>query len=240
MEHKISGAVHPGRQHLAEGRPCQDRIRMARGRNVVCCALADGAGSRPSSQLGAECVTRTVTELLAQDFERLWALEEPLVIERILACCTQALRELEHPIYDLACTLEFCGAHMDGRYLAGHLGDGVMILEQCGETSVFSYPENGEYQNETCFITEEDAKEYLRIKRGRWNEGGVLLLMSDGMADSLFQYSTQTPAKVCGTLAEWIRDGDEEQVSQALAENMQTVFSKHTADDMSLILLCWQ
>ena len=240
MEYKVSQAVCAGTRHQAEGLPCQDRTSTERSGDVICCALADGAGSRSSSEVGAACVTRFVSGLFCQAFEALWAMEDGALARRITELCCAALARQAPPIYDLACTLLFCAAHRDGRFLAGHLGDGIMILEQGGQLSVFSPPENGAYRNETFFITGEDASEHLRIRRGVWAQPGTLLMMSDGTAESLYHYATQAPAPACRILAQWLREGDEETVSAALGENMEQIFSAHTGDDMSLILLNWQ
>lgn len=114
-----------------------------------------------------------------------------------------------------------------------HVGDD-------GALSVFSPPENGAYQNETFFLTAPDAAEHLRLRRGRSEGPGALLLMSDGMSESLYQYATGTPAPACRKVAQWLRDGDEEAVSQALEQNMKQVFSLRTGDDLSLAAVCWE
>lgn len=240
MEYKVSRAVCTGRHHRQEEIPCQDRVAVRREGPVVCCALADGAGSRIRSELGAECVTQAATELLSDRFEALWTMEDAPLGGVVIDHCIQALSRLEPPICELACTLLFCAAHRDGRFLAGHLGDGVMIREESGTLSVFSPPDNGAYQNETYFITGKDAAEHLRIRRGRWMAEGTLLLMSDGTADSLYHYADGTPAAACQTLAAWLRDGEESVISQALQDNLERTFSKRTGDDMSLILLSWR
>lgn len=214
---------------------------MLRGEAVLACALADGAGSRTSSHIGAECVTQCVCEFLCKRFDELWTMAPAAISSLLVRECIAALEQMEPPIYELACTLLFFAGHQDGRFLSGHLGDGVQIyVSGEGEATVFSPPENGEYQNETFFITADDAAAHLRLRRGTWHEAGSLLLMSDGMADSLYQHNSGSPARACVTLAEWLRDGDEAVISQALAENMERIFSRHTLDDMSLVLLSWQ
>ena len=64
--------------------------------------------------------------------------------------------------------------------------------------------------------------------------------MSDGTADSLYRYADGTPAAACLTLAAWLRDGEEEIISQALRDNLEGTFANRTSDDMSLILLSWE
>ena len=108
-----------------------------------------------------------------------------------------------------------------------------------GSTEVFSPPENGVYQNETYFITAEDAADHLRLRRGTLPPAGAVLLMSDGMAESLYQRTTGVPASACKRMAQWLLEGEEETVSQALADNMEHIFSQRSGDDLSLVLLAW-
>ncbi len=241
LEYKCSFASAAGVSHQTQNIPCQDRTCVLRGEAVLACALADGAGSRASSHIGAECVTQCVCEFLSKQFDALWTMPPDAISSLLVRECTAALEQMEPPIYELACTLLFFAGHQDGRFLSGHLGDGVQIyVPDEGAASVFSPPENGEYQNETFFITSDDAAAHLRLRQGVWHGAGSLLLMSDGMADSLYQHNSGIPARACVTLAEWLRDGDEAVISQALAENMERIFSRHTADDMSLVLLSWR
>ena len=240
MEYKVSWAAAAGRRHRQENIPCQDHVTVLRDKEVICCALADGAGSRSNSHLGAQCVTQTVAHQMTQYFEALWELDDAALAAEVISSCVQALSQLEPPIYELVSTLLFCAAHQDGRFLAGHLGDGVMVLEQSHTLSVFSPPENGEYQNETYFITGPDAQQHLRLRRGAWMEPGTLLMMSDGTADSLYHYADRTPAPACQTLAGWLRDGEETVISQAIQDNLEGPFARRTSDDMSLIVLNWQ
>lgn len=239
MEFKMSFASCTGRYHRSAGIPCQDKIHVFRGGNVCCAALADGAGSRENSDVGAECVTDHISRLLCVRFEELLAMENEALARQLIRECLEALEEQEPPIYELASTLLFFAAHRDGRFLAGHLGDGIQILVEEGRCSVFSLPENGNFENETFFTTEDRAEEHLRLKRGLLTVPGALLLMSDGMSCSLYQAGTGTPASGCCTIAAWLRDGEEGVISQALENNMERIFSAHSSDDLSLAVVAW-
>lgn len=241
MRYRSSAAAMSGSAHQAKGIPCQDKVFVVRDGPVLACALADGAGSRSSSDLGAACITRFVSRLLHERFDELWEMPREALAPWLVRECITALEQVGPPVYELACTLLFFAGHWDGRFLSGHLGDGVQIhLTEAGELRVFSPPENGAYRNETYFITSDDAAAHLRLRRGVWKGAGALLLMSDGMADSLYNYESGTPAPACRTLAGWLREGEEDVITQALLKNMSRTFSRHTSDDMSLLLLTWQ
>lgn len=239
VQYKISTGLCTGISHLRQGLPCQDRIAVKKTETVVAGVLADGAGSCRHSDIGADCVTKAAADLLFAHFESLWLQKPETRGKRILNACMQALCRQSYPVCDMACTLLFFAAHQDGRFLAGHLGDGVIILEQRNELSVFSRPENGAQPNETFFVTSADALMHLRIYQGRWSGTGAFFLMSDGTADSLYHYSDQMPAAACRTIASWLRNGSEDVISQALEMNMKQRLSANTADDMSILVCSW-
>ena len=240
MEYKASLAVRTGRYHEAQGVLCQDRAEVFRENGTVCAALADGAGSRASSHVGAACVTHHISRLVCREFEELWAMADGPLARYLTESCIRELSRQKQPTNDLACTLLFFAGRPDGRFLSGHLGDGIQIRITGGTASVFSPPENGDYQNETYFITTEDAASRLRLRRGILPPSGALLMMSDGMAESLYQRDTATPAAACLRMASWLQEGEEDVISQALAENMDRVFSRHSRDDLSLVILAWE
>lgn len=240
MEYKISYAVHTGRYHQADGIPGQDKVYLCRNEQAACAALADGAGSRRNSGAGAECVTRHVSRLLAEEFDALWDMTDAALTAHLIRECVQVLMEQAPPIYELASTLLFFAGHRDGRFLSGHLGDGVQVLVEQDRMEIFSPPENGEYQNETYFITAADADRHLRLRRGTLNSPGALLLMSDGMAESLYKKDTGTPAPACRTIAGWLHGGEEDTISEALEDNMERIFSEHSGDDLSLAVVVWK
>lgn len=239
MNYKISWVVQTGAYHTAQGIPCQDQVYVCREGDTVCAALADGAGSRERSHIGAACVTRVVAQLACAEFARWWDWGEEELAGYLLCRCLEELERQSPPIYELASTLLFFAADGEGRYLSGHLGDGVQIRVMPERTEVFSPPENGAFENETYFLTEEDALEHFRLRRGRLEEVGGLLLMSDGMADSLYQRSTGTPAKACSTMVRWLQEGDEAVITQALEENTRRFFVERSGDDLSLVVLAW-
>ena len=240
MEYKVSWAVRTGALHVSQNLPGQDRIRVCREAGTVCVALADGAGSRENSHLGAECVTNAVSQLLCREFDSLWELAPAQRRVQILEHCLRALECLTPPVYELASTLLFFAADGNGRFLSGHLGDGVQILVDRRGSQVFSPPENGAYQNETYFLTGTDAAEHFRLRQGRLEIPGVLLLMSDGVGESLYQYKTVQPTPACGTIARWLQEGEAEVITQALEKNMEQAFAAHSADDLSLAVIAWR
>lgn len=240
MQYKVSRAWYPGTDHILRNVPCQDWVVTRRGDDIVSAVLADGAGSRPNSQIGAECVTAAVSQLLQRDFQTLWEMPRRERGAFLLDACKKRLEQERFPLNELSSTLQFFAGARDGRYLSGNLGDGLQILVETDSLTVFSPQENGLYQNETFFITDIDAVDHLRLKEGELPSSGAVLLMSDGMAQSLYQHDTGEPAPACETMARWLEEGDEEVISQALEQNMRLRFSKHSRDDLSLAIITWR
>ena len=239
MEFEASSAVYAGRFHRAAGSPCQDRTAFARTDRAVCAALADGAGSRAHSEVGAACATAIAARLLSSRFDALWALSDEALRAELMEQCLAELSRETLPLRELACTLLFFAAHRDGRFLAGHIGDGVIVLSDA-ESRVLSTPENGDTLSETYFLTGADAAEHLRVYRGTLPPEGTALLMSDGMAESLYRRFDGSPAPACGRIAQWLHEGDPQVVDQALAAHMEKTFSRRSDDDLSLIAVAWE
>ena len=238
MEFKISLARVTGSDHGLHNIPCRDKTAVFAGDDYTTAALADGAGSRPYSHIGAELATVAVASKLYVRFEDFWEYEPHMVATGAWVEATNAMLNEPYSLYDQACTLLFVAIAEDGRYISGHIGDGVQILvDPNGEMRTFSPPENGEYENETWFITGDDAVEHLRIQKGTLQAGSTLLMMSDGTAKSLYQTSTGEPAPACRTIARWLKEKEEDEVSFLLEKNMNEVFWSRTSDDMSLIVI---
>lgn len=240
MQYKISSAMATGTLHSQSGLDIEDRVHICRTDTVICGVLADGAGSRASSALGAETVTEAMAQLLSEAFEEQWALSPGQRANCWVNHCLTALERQTPPLYDMGCTLLCYAAHKDGRYLSGHIGDGIMVLYSEGELLTFSDPENGAYPNETYLVTDEDAVVHLRLQQGCRSAGGTLLMMSDGTADSLYIHAEKKPATACRIMAQWLQEGDEDTISQVLQNHLEQLFSRYTHDDMSLIMIDWK
>ncbi|MBR6726681.1 MAG: protein phosphatase 2C domain-containing protein, partial [Clostridia bacterium] len=202
---KQCGIAVQGKDHIGAGVPCQDNVAAASQNGVHAIALSDGGGSRRFSQIGSEHATRAVCRLLVEKFDDFYIrmdkiknghpkAEKMLLRLRleILDAVIDALRAQvtpERALPDFGCTLQFA-AVKDGRYFAGHVGDGVIAalyqrgLERCVE--VLSHPENGDGPNITFFVTDHNAKDHLRLVHGECFQLEGILMMSDGPEEVLY------------------------------------------------------
>lgn len=228
---------------MATSTPCQDYVAARNAKGMSCVALADGAGSRAHSEIGAQEAVKATLRFLGRNFDALFTLasEEPALVARnVLEECRRAInrkaRVLGVAADELACTLMFV-AHKDGRYLAGHLGDGIIAMEtESGFIEVLSHPDNGEYVNTTTFVTEPNAESRTRIFAGT-HSAPAFAVMSDGTAESLYLRSTRRPAGALTKLFQWARELSKGKAEGILADNLEQVFAKRTTDDCSIGLL---
>lgn len=263
-----------GRAHISTQTPCQDQVFRAEhldGSVVV--ALADGAGSAQFSHYGADAVVRYASAWVAEHFDQLFRatsnvkrvrtqLVHDLQSElsriarrglRVTASDRERLSlpsKSEQPLVpcamrDLASTLLLV-AIKDERYIALHLGDGLVGIEIRSargqlRTRVLGAPDNGEHANETQFITSEKAAERLRMYRGRISttkrDLAGFILMSDGPEAVLYHKLTQALAPACAKLLQGCRDIPAIEMQTQLTATLRDVIAPRTHDDCSIVLL---
>ena len=250
MWHILTSSVK-GRSHRRNSAPLQDRTCVLREKGVIAAALADGAGSAAKSQEGADAAVKATCDFLCQNFETLYRAETPLALRR--AVLTQArdaverrARELNVPVRDLACTL-MAVAVKDDRYLIIHVGDGVIAYQKKEMVKVASVPCNGEFANNTVFLTSSDALRRCKVYKGVQPELEGFCLMSDGSGAALYNKRKERSAPILKILFQQAQMLNRDVASEILEKIMQRIVAVRTQDDCSVILLtregsrfgCW-
>lgn len=99
-------------------------------------------------------------------------------------------------VQDLAST--FLAVAVSGeRFIAVHVGDGVIGYLKAGALKVISAPDNVGIANQTTFVTSESASASMRLLRGSTTDVSGFLMMSDGAETTLFNQRTQQLANAC-------------------------------------------
>lgn len=182
MPWRVYGASAIGKGHIDGGLPCQDAFGNASGSERLVAVVCDGAGSASNSDIGAKACADVVCSFLATGAGDLATACEPFVIEQAVetarAQIDRRALELALPARELACTLVGAVLFGQGGCLF-HIGDGMAVVELADGTSVLSLPENGEYANETYFVTNDDWRTHLRITPFS-GQIRCLALLSDG------------------------------------------------------------
>ena len=252
---KQCGTAVQGVDHIHANVPCQDSVAFAAANGVYAIALSDGGGSRKFSHVGSEQATRAACELLVEHFEDYYSRLELIsagdgksakILLRlrleILDAVLNAMRtqvNAERTLYDFGCTLQFA-AVKDGRYIAGHIGDGVIAaIYQRGlkrSVEVLSHPENAGAPNVTFFVTDHDAEAHLRLSHGECRHLEGILMMSDGPEEVLYSAvggMHQNTQKLFDNFA-GVRRAE---YTVALQKFLSGNIAKHSFDDLSLNLL---
>jgi len=189
MKWKVFLASATGKHHLDGNLPCQDSGHYVVVDDVLIGVVCDGAGSASQGHGGSDFLARKLPELLAQAVAAgQFALQAPSQYrDRLLAIIQSARAQLEEiarsrqlALRDFACTLVGCISSREGGCFF-HIGDGFAVHRRDTGESVLSQPENGEYADETYFVTDESWQEYLRVTPlSQISRGGLIGLMSDG------------------------------------------------------------
>ncbi len=182
----VCSAAAIGSSHLDIGLPCQDACASACDGDLLVAVVCDGAGSRARSDTGAQLMSQEiVTQLLAslrggevalssvKDLQPLFATAIGTARDRLVVRAVEDHCALE----DYAATVVGVVADAAGGVFF-HIGDGIGAALAPGGSCVISTPENGEYANETYFVTGQDWLAHLRITP--FTGPADVLLMSDG------------------------------------------------------------
>ncbi|HYA75823.1 MAG TPA: PP2C family serine/threonine-protein phosphatase [Burkholderiaceae bacterium] len=247
MKWKVFFASATGKYHLTSNIPCQDAGHFVVMGDVLIGAVCDGAGSASQGQAGADFFAKTVTELIAESVKakELVPGAQPEYREQLRALIERARARLgeiaasqELELRDFSCTLVGCISSPEEGCLF-HIGDGFAVyLRDTGE-SVVSQPENGEYADQTYFVTDKDWQEHLRVTQFREvNRGGLIGLMSDGASPfAINRMRTGFYRPFIDPVATFLSSATEQNGNQALQKVLEDEKTHAiTTDDKTLLL----
>jgi hypothetical protein len=187
-----------GTSHLESNLPCQDRCEVAvvaDGR-VAIAVLADGAGSASQAERGAELVCAALMDAIVNDVAATYDLAtiSDVTIRSWLADARAHIAaeaaERDHDLRDYAATALACVASA-GHTICLQLGDGGIVVREPGDPFVVAiWPENGEYANQTFFVTDDDALDRLAI--ARFDRVDDLIVFSDGLSRLALDHASRT------------------------------------------------
>lgn len=191
---KIASASVPGFDHLDNGVPCQDAYAyLETDKKVIICALCDGAGSAQNAELGSKVISEAIVRNIWQGiknsnkpidiFLQKDSVESEIImaIEHTRTNMMQLFQCDNSGLSDFHSTLIGVVASLNGGVIF-HVGDGCAFSSKFNELrdSSISSPQNGEYANETYFVTQENWKNHLRFIFFDANFD-FIVLMSDGV-----------------------------------------------------------
>ena len=235
-------AAHAGRRHIEKEACCEDVALASIEDDVAIVVVSDGAGSAPHSAEGAAVAAQTTIDVLRSTMP--W-IDADAVRESLATTCMAEMSkragEIGSDVHDLAATLAFVAVNQE-RYLAGNLGDGLVVATRSGSAGpgkprVLIGQDRGEFVNETVFLTSSDAVGRISVVQGKADSYDGFAVMSDGAADRLFRRSDGTLAPLLDRLFSTFEEMTSSEVMQWLDESVMPIMM--TQDDYSLgILRC--
>lgn len=231
-----------GRCHIREDIPCQDKtIARCFFDNTYAIALSDGAGSARLSEIGAQITCETVVRELANGFDCCWNSEDLILIKKrilsaIIAEIIDAANECNNPLNEYASTL-LAVVVKDDKYIAIHIGDGVIGCIRNQKTSVISAPSNGEFANVTTFVTSASALENMRLYKGTTDGMNMFVLFSDGAQQCLYNKATNELAPAIDSIYRSSFHYSDDDFQIELDDTLAEVIRNETMDDCSIALL---
>lgn len=242
MSWKVFAASAKGSSHVTGGLPCQDASAFQHRGEWLMAVVCDGAGSAASSHVGSTVICAQVIEKLSAQADVLASLDAAdfdSLITEILGEVRDGLdahaRIAKADLRDYAATV--VGAVMGPTHgWFFHIGDGLGVARHAdGDT--LSLPENGEYANETYFLSGSQWRDHLRITPID-QPTSRLMLMSDGAMPFVMAKGHQAVyAPFVDPVERFLRDADENVGAKALAATLDDPRTcEITSDDKTLLI----
>tara|TARA_R110002051_G_scaffold174602_2_gene244819 strand:+ start:9128 stop:9916 length:789 start_codon:yes stop_codon:yes gene_type:complete len=239
---KVAGSAIEGINHEKLGLKCQDYVHCFHYKDLSLISLSDGAGSYRHSALGAKLACEFTGNYFKDNYQSIFKKKDTEIkndfIKNLQKALFRSATKNNLAIRQLSSTLLFIVMYNE-QYILGHIGDGVIGLNHKNSPLVLSKPKNAEYANQTFFTTSKNIKTHFELYKRDidFENNSGFILMSDGTAKSLYDFSTNKFSLGVKKLFEWIKFLDEKEMKNLLYVNQKNVFRKKTIDDCSIVMM---
>lgn len=243
-----------GTSHEATNTNCQDSsvctiLEDKQGKKILVAVISDGAGSAKVSEIGSSLVCslfvdeiraylETGNEIrdLGREFYEEWILRVHSEID-IRAEAMQLSKR------DFACT--FLSAVLtDEIGFFAQIGDGAIVMNSPEEPDTYNWefwPQQGEYENTTYFITENNAIQKLMFSPRQGKACTEIAMFTDGIQRLVLHYESRTVhSPFLQPFFKILRNQDEsstERYTSSLAAFLNSdKVNERTDDDKTLLL----
>lgn len=244
---KAGGISVTGFSHIEADIPCQDaNAYKVRRDGWLVAAVSDGAGSAKFSHIGAETYVSAVVDRFAEDPNLPEQSEDGIIadLKEVIDATTRSFvinyvpedegEDVSQSDFAATIIVVICNKNGGAFY---HVGDGAGVVLELGDfnQAVVSKPQNGEYANETYFLTMENWQDYLRVTPFE-APFDTVLLMSDGVTAMAMTKGCEAPfGSFVQPVINYLKSAEPKIGQQALKntlvrEQVKTV----TGDDKSL------
>jgi serine/threonine protein phosphatase PrpC len=194
-----------GTSHHRDGKPCQDYsscevLADKHNHEVLVAVASDGAGSAKYSQIGSSLIcslfiaeikayleAQNEVQELSREFYEEWIMKTQQQVK-------EKAEGLGLSARDFACTF-LSAVSTDDCALFAQVGDGAIVVDSPEELETYSWqfwPQQGEYENTTFFVTEARAAEKLQFSRRLGQTCDEVALFSDGLQRLALHYQSQS------------------------------------------------
>lgn len=243
-----------GTSHARTGLQCQDsclctELYLRDGSSLIVALAADGAGTAQKAGLGSSLAISFFNEALTEHFSTGGLIEDvsrDLVVKLIKQLQAFLLTQAEAERIDLRhfATTLLVAIIGDDSSVFFQIGDGAIVVsdrEQPDDYSWVFWPQQGQYVNQTHFVTDEDVLENIDYAYVTQAIDDVAMF-TDGIQTIALHFQTQTahapffkamfkPLRV--NKAGYLQD-----LSSSLAAYLDSAaVNQRTDDDKSLVLI---
>ncbi len=247
----IAGVSAIGSAHIAAGKPCEDFHILSPSHvdddwQIAC--IADGAGSVPYGKDGAVRVCEHFVTYISRcrsegmDLEGLSKESAEEWLETYRRDLQQWAEQSQTRVHEYACTF-LAVVIGEGSAVFIQIGDGAIVVRgsEARQYNVIFWPVQGEYANQTTFVTSETAIECLQHMRVSQPDIDAVALFTDGLQRLCLDYLKKAAhAPFFEKMFRRLKDfpsGEVEQFSDELQSFLlsDTVMQR-TDDDKTIVL----
>jgi hypothetical protein len=171
---RVFSASTTGKRNLDEGAGGQDASHWIVTGDRMVAVVCDGAGSVREGRAGSDFMARALAEELERSLQQhalaaVIAVDPGSGLESTIRGAIETVPRGSPILRTRAASRSTIFVHARRmRCVAGggcffHIGDGFAIQQTPAGDSVLSQPENGEYADETYFVTDENWQTHLRL-----------------------------------------------------------------------------
>ena len=226
-----------------ESKPCQDAHDYRILNDCLVVALADGAGSAPFSEEGAQRATKVACDKMEDMLtdkvpskKKAWK----KLMKSVFAQVREALmaQAEDRDLRDLATTLT-CVVATPSRLVVAQLGDGLVVARSTNEEALFvaGEPQRGEYANATYFLTGDRAMKQIVVQF--YGPVQALVAITDGLLNLAVENPGCVPyAPFFDPLINFVeREGTGKETDRKLADFLcSEQVCERTDDDKTLVV----
>ncbi len=235
---KVISASTPGIENNQPKSECQDFLAHYAREDSFIAIISDGAGSALLAKTGAQTICEAMISELKPYLNNPQKAKKEIneIIGRARIKIEKLASKNKTYLSDYHATLVGVIANPNYGFFF-HIGDGAGLCSQDVDFDDFiiSKPENGDFINETFFITMENWEEHLHIKE--FEKPRYICLMSDGLTG--FTLSNDCTEIKTGFLAPISRFLDNNEPSYGSKALLNTISSSNAhninSDDKSII-----